>query len=592
MTTSAWNGTKGTQYNPTIPPEDAPFVTIEFGDPDSYLFQSKAEAITYVMIDPQTNIPITPEVDTYTRRFRPPTTAPRIVIRGIFNSPRFYGNIRSIQGDFGGVFQGSYERMFYQCNIDAIGGGDNPVVVLNILNVDSMFSAATSHAGNFTFVRRFDVSNVQTMNRMFLGATTFNQDISQWNVSNVHSMWAMFLGATTFNQNIGRWNVSNVRNMASMFDRATAFKQDIGRWNVSKVYDMRGMFDGATSFNQDIGRWVVSNVDDMARMFKDATSFNQDIGKWDVSKVQDMNDMFENATSFNQDIGDWNVSNVKQFWSMFRGATSFRQSLRKWNIQRNASCGSNMFKGATQMEPWLQPRATRPKTPEDFVDPLGLGLWDILLPPSPPRLSRYRPEDESFCNLLSDFYVMRMLNTECTNSGIDEVLTSITHLIVEYLWYVFFECCYILRLFSNYTRFCTKSQHSKCESLSKYDPVFPNISELFLASVQLPPQNRMMLQTLYHIGVYCNTFVKKQANRKIDMIGKSSVWMNYPWISFECSLETEFLIMRRLWMRKKCLHRSRRIHTLRANGEEKDGLKCITHGAKCKQPRPLKLEQG
>lgn len=40
------------------------------------------------------------------------------------------------------------------------------------------------------------------MNRLFSGATSFNQNLSSWNVGKVTNMGEMFNGATSFNQSL------------------------------------------------------------------------------------------------------------------------------------------------------------------------------------------------------------------------------------------------------------------------------------------------------------------------------------------------------------------------------------------------------
>jgi surface protein len=178
----------------------------------------------------------------------------------------------------------------------------------------------------------WDVSSVTNVRAVFLGASSFNQDIGAWDTSQVTNMGYMFSDASSFNQNIGAWDVSSVTNVRAMFRGANSFNQDIGGWDVSSVTDMNRVFRGASSFNQDIGGWDVSSVTNMGSMFWGASSFNQDIGAWDTSQVRNMRRMFRGANSFNQDIGGWDVSSVGAMFHMFLGATSFNQDIAAWDV--------------------------------------------------------------------------------------------------------------------------------------------------------------------------------------------------------------------------------------------------------------------
>ena len=45
---------------------------------------------------------------------------------------------------------------------------------------------------------------------MFLGATSFNQDISNWDVSNGETFYGMFSFATDFDKDLRDWDVDSV----------------------------------------------------------------------------------------------------------------------------------------------------------------------------------------------------------------------------------------------------------------------------------------------------------------------------------------------------------------------------------------------
>jgi len=220
---------------------------------------------------------------------------------------------------------------------------------------------------------------ITDMNSMFLGKSTFNEDISSWDVSSVTNMSSMFNNTNAFNQDISSWDVSSVTNMSAMFqnnsgfnnggvalnwgtktasvrfmsamfNNADAFNQDISSWNVSTVTTMSGMFSNTNAFNNGgvaLGGTFAStmtSVANMSNMFFDTNAFNQDISSWNVSSVTNMTQMFNNNSGFNQDISSWNVSSVSFMNSMFFNADAFNQDLSGWNVNNvtNASGFSSL----------------------------------------------------------------------------------------------------------------------------------------------------------------------------------------------------------------------------------------------------------
>ena len=65
--------------------------------------------------------------------------------------------------------------------------------------------------------------------------------------------------------------------MNVLFMGAASFNSNISKWDVARVTDMNRMFMGATSSDSDISDWDVSRVTDMTRMLKDAILFNQQL---------------------------------------------------------------------------------------------------------------------------------------------------------------------------------------------------------------------------------------------------------------------------------------------------------------------------
>ncbi|NVJ61130.1 MAG: BspA family leucine-rich repeat surface protein [Gammaproteobacteria bacterium] len=223
----------------------------------------------------------------------------------------------------------SMHAAFAHCTELVFEATDMPRIE-SVTDMSSLFLGATNFNSD---ISQWDVSAVENMSNMFSGATHFNSDISQWDVSAVTDMRRMFAGATNFDRNLGLWNLVSVTNMGEMFTFALSFNSDISQWNVSSVTNMHSMFSGASSFNGDISQWDVSSVTDMGSMFFEATSFNGDLSQWNVFSVMNMGSMFSRASSFNSNISQWNVSSVVDMGYMFYEASSFDQNLGSWTIE-------------------------------------------------------------------------------------------------------------------------------------------------------------------------------------------------------------------------------------------------------------------
>ena len=189
------------------------------------------------------------------------------------------------------------------------------------------------------------LSEVTSLEGMFMDAVSFTADLNDWDTSSVTNMSHVFRGATSFNGDIGDWDTSNVSQMQYMFDGAILFNKDLDDWVTSKVVNMANMFRGATAFNGNIDNWNTTNVDIMTTMFENATDFNRNIEAWDTGNVTFMIGMFRDAESFNGNIADWDTGNVESMANMFNGAISFDQDLGGWDIG-NITIVGDMFVGS------------------------------------------------------------------------------------------------------------------------------------------------------------------------------------------------------------------------------------------------------
>ena len=131
----------------------------------------------------------------------------------------------------------------------------------SVTNMAAMFKGASHFNGNVgagdTTTFGLVTDNVVDMNMMFYDATSFEgQGVETWNVANVERMDRMFMGASSFNGDVTGWTPQRVTTMQSMFEDAVVFNQDMSAgWRGKLSYDLAvlsQMFYHAQSFDHQV----------------------------------------------------------------------------------------------------------------------------------------------------------------------------------------------------------------------------------------------------------------------------------------------------------------------------------------------------
>ncbi|MGJ8683586.1 MAG: BspA family leucine-rich repeat surface protein [Nonlabens sp.] len=266
-----------------------------------------------------------------------------VIVTGPLNAIYLFLNDDVVITQWGNSQFLTMEGAFSSCQNLSINATDVPDLS-NVTSMSRMFIGATNFNSN---ISNWDVSNVRDMSHMFNNTHTFNQSLATWDVSNVTNMERMFYETGAFNQPLNNWNVSNVTNLKAMFSRSIAFNQPLDNWDVSNVTDMSFMFNYSVAFNGSLNNWDVSNINNMTSIFSYTTAFNQPLNNWDVSNVNFMARMFFHATAFNQPLNGWNVSNVMTMDEMFGNALNFNSDISNWDVS-NVSDMDRMFQQAGQ----------------------------------------------------------------------------------------------------------------------------------------------------------------------------------------------------------------------------------------------------
>jgi hypothetical protein len=193
-----------------------------------------------------------------------------------------------------------------------------PISFWDVSSVRSMMGAFDCH--DCTADLYWATHHVGSMERAFANGT-FAGKIGHLDVSSVVSMSDAFANNHVFDQPLD-WDVSRCERMDRMFMEAHSFNQDLSSWNVSRVCDMSDMFRNAKLFNKPLATWDVRSVQEFVRMFDGALSFNQPLDAWRAPTITGgigMYRMFHNTPSFTQPLRQWILDPVETRF-MFHGS--------------------------------------------------------------------------------------------------------------------------------------------------------------------------------------------------------------------------------------------------------------------------------
>ena len=246
--------------------------------------------------------------------------------------------------------------------------GDEVIIANNVdkpikANQDMSYVFSDLNVSTINNINYIDMSNCQSMERMFQRSKIVNLDLSSFDTSNVNNMSYCFESMHSLKNLAGleNFDVSNVTTFAYLMndDMALLTVPNLSGWSVTdKCTNLSYMLasiaytPGVKSSSLwpsdvDYSGWNVSNVTNMSGLFMGAFNItNLDLTSWDTSKVTNMSSMFRmednnvrSALKQIKGIDDFDVRNVIDMSYMFYSCISLTtdNSFIKWNPKNVSS---------------------------------------------------------------------------------------------------------------------------------------------------------------------------------------------------------------------------------------------------------------
>jgi hypothetical protein len=145
------------------------------------------------------------------------------------------------------------------------------------VGVDTLYLEQLDVYGDIAGWKVHDVDNFANLfshQRNPLAANATNLDLSRWDVSNAQYLQDMFLGASKIDFDVSTWDTSKAQHFNGMFEKATRFEGwGLERWNVSQGQLFASMFSSATALHPDLdlSSWQLTSATDLENMFRDSS---------------------------------------------------------------------------------------------------------------------------------------------------------------------------------------------------------------------------------------------------------------------------------------------------------------------------------
>ncbi len=193
---------------------------------------------------------------------------------------------------------------------------------------------------------KWKLQNVRTLLAMFEDCSQFNDPkIANWDIRNVETLNRTFCRATSFNVKIDNWEVGKVTNMSQTFQGCLNFKgEGLEKWatKVNRVTNFYCTFYGCKTLNFDPTDWNIESVTLITYMFYDCwllgASKNLDFSNWagKLKKVTSLSNLFTNCSNITgQGVEQWLLDKnhkIVSLESTFSGCKRFKADLTAWHV--------------------------------------------------------------------------------------------------------------------------------------------------------------------------------------------------------------------------------------------------------------------